>query len=73
PPLPCSDPLKIRRHQLAGAIQLLRARGEAISNALLPYLAPLDWRHINLTGDYIWSEPQPGHPRPARWAGRSRA
>jgi hypothetical protein len=23
----------------------------------MPYLAPLGWQHINLTGDYIWTEP----------------
>lgn len=38
------------------AIQLLRARGEEIPDGLLPYLAPLGWQHINLTGDYIWPE-----------------
>ena len=38
------------------AIRHLRARGEKIPNELLPYLAPLGWQHINLTGDYIWTE-----------------
>ena len=28
-----------------------------IPNELMPYLAPLGWQHINLTGDYIWTEP----------------
>ncbi len=23
----------------------------------MPYLAPLGWRHINLTDDYVWTEP----------------
>jgi hypothetical protein len=22
---------------------------------LLAYLSPLGWKHINLTGDYVWS------------------
>ena len=39
------------------AIRHLRARGEKIPNELMPYLAPLGWQHINLTGDYIWTEP----------------
>jgi TnpA family transposase len=26
--------------------------------ALLPYLSPLGWEHINLTGDYVWREDQ---------------
>ena len=39
------------------AIRHLRARGEKIPSELMPYLAPLGWQHINLTGDYIWTEP----------------
>lgn len=39
------------------AIRHLRSRGETVPNELLPYLAPLGWQHINLTGDYIWREP----------------
>jgi hypothetical protein len=39
------------------AVLALRARGEEIPNDLLPHLAPLSWQHINLTGDYIWTEP----------------
>ena len=38
------------------AIRHMRARGEKIPDELLPYLAPLGWQHINLTGDYIWTE-----------------
>lgn len=41
------------------AIQVLRASGEEIPDDLLPYLAPLGWQHINLTGDYIWTEEPP--------------
>lgn len=39
------------------AVQVLRAGGEEIPNDLLAHLAPLCWQHINLTGDYIWTEP----------------
>jgi hypothetical protein len=42
--------------QVERAIRHMRARGEKIPNELLPYLAPLGWQHINLTGDYIWTE-----------------
>jgi TnpA family transposase len=41
------------------AICHLRAQGEKIPSELLPYLAPLGWQHINLTGDYIWTESLP--------------
>jgi hypothetical protein len=26
----------------------------AVDDALLQYLSPLGWEHINLTGDYLW-------------------
>jgi hypothetical protein len=29
--------------------------------ALLPYLSPLGWEHINLTGDYVWKHSQKLH------------
>ena len=32
----------------------LRGNGHAVDDALLPYLSPLGWEHINLTGDYLW-------------------
>ena len=28
--------------------------GNAVDDALLQYLSPLGWEHINLTGDYLW-------------------
>ncbi|MDG5493661.1 Tn3 family transposase [Niveispirillum sp. BGYR6] len=37
-------------------IRFLRGQGEDIPDNLLPYLAPLGWQHINLTGDYLWAE-----------------
>lgn len=36
------------------AVQALRAHGQSLDDALLPYLSPLGWEHINLTGDYSW-------------------
>ena len=39
---------------LGRALEALRARGEAIPDALLAHVAPSGWQHINLTGDYLW-------------------
>ena len=39
---------------LGRALDALRARGEAIPDALLAHLTPSGWQHINLTGDYPW-------------------
>ena len=39
---------------LGPALDALRARGEAIPDALLAHVAPSGWQHINLTGDYLW-------------------
>lgn len=41
---------------LERATQALRETGKAIDAALLPYLSPLGWEHINLTGDYVWQQ-----------------
>ena len=35
--------------QIAGALGR-----HAVDEALLQYLSPLGWEHINLTGDYVW-------------------
>jgi hypothetical protein len=38
-------------------LERLRTRcgnGHAVDDALLQYLSPLGWEHINLTGDYLW-------------------
>jgi TnpA family transposase len=40
---------------LGRALEALRRGGEKVPDALLAHLAPLGWRHINLTGDYLWS------------------
>lgn len=39
---------------LQRAVQALRLHGHPVEDALLPYLSPLGWEHINLTGDYSW-------------------
>ena len=31
-----------------------RSLRHAVDDALLQYLSPLGWEHINLTGDYLW-------------------
>lgn len=36
------------------AVKELRRQGHHIPDSILPYVAPLGWEHINLTGDYIW-------------------
>ena len=39
---------------LERATSALRSHGQTANNALLQYLSPLGWEHINLTGDYLW-------------------
>ena len=39
---------------LERAVLRLRGNGYAVDDALLQYLSPLGWEHINLTGDYLW-------------------
>jgi hypothetical protein len=49
------------------AVRQLRARGTTVPNDLLAHVAPLGWEHIGLTGDYVWSAPDPAAPfRPLR-------
>jgi len=61
---------------LQRAINSLRAQtqkqneGFPFDEALLSYLSPLGWEHINLTGDYSWNTqalPKPGQFRPLRF------
>lgn len=42
-------------HEAALAMKLAAASsdGKAVINHS-PYLSPLGWEHINLTGDYLW-------------------
>jgi hypothetical protein len=54
---------------LQRATDALRSPGQPLDNALLQYLSPLGWEHINLTGDYLWrsrSHPAAGKFRPMR-------
>ncbi|HDR9511974.1 TPA: Tn3 family transposase, partial [Burkholderia cepacia] len=39
---------------LERAIEAMSARGVPADSTLLPFLSPLGWEHINLTGDYVW-------------------
>ena len=39
---------------LERAANALRHHGQGVDDALLQYLSPLGWEHINLTGDYLW-------------------
>ena len=35
-------------------INALRGHAAPVDDALLQFLSPLGWEHINLTGDYLW-------------------
>jgi TnpA family transposase len=39
---------------LERAVNTLQNQGHSVDIALLPFLSPLKWEHINLTGDYSW-------------------
>jgi len=41
---------------LERATNAMRERGREIDDALLQFLSPLGWEHINLTGDYVWRQ-----------------
>ena len=41
---------------LGRALGEMRSRGHMIDEAPIPQLSPLGWDHINLTGDYVWSD-----------------
>ncbi|CAB3744351.1 Tn3 family transposase ISShes11 [Paraburkholderia rhynchosiae] len=43
---------------LERAVHAMAARGAPPDAVLLPYLSPLGWEHINLTGDYVGREDQ---------------
>ena len=34
-----------------------RPLGRPVPPDLLQHLSPLGWQHINLTGDYLWTDP----------------
>jgi TnpA family transposase len=44
---------------LERALGAMARVGRQVDQALLPHLAPLGWQHINLTGDYLWSDMTP--------------
>ncbi len=54
------------------AVQAFSSDGQTVDPALLKYLSPLGWEHINLTGDYQWKAKQPaqGWFRPPRTRNR---
>ena len=41
---------------LERAILALKEQNIEVDDQLLRYLSPLGWKHINLTGDYIWQQ-----------------
>lgn len=41
---------------LERAVTFLKQHGHSVDDSLLQYLSPLGWEHINLTGDYVWSQ-----------------
>jgi TnpA family transposase len=52
---------------LERAVSALRSSGQIVDDALLKFLSPLGWAHINLTGDYLWrSSVNVGKFRPLR-------
>ena len=42
---------------LQAARMHLASLGRSIPPDLLQHLSPLGWQHINLTGDYLWTDP----------------
>jgi len=58
---------------LERVVQALRDSGKEVDEKLLPYLSPLGWEHINLTGDYIWRQNkfELGKFRPLRKSGEA--
>ncbi len=48
-----------RAAALDRAVDELRRRGVDIDAKRLRRLSPLGWDHINLTGDYVWSDTPP--------------
>ncbi len=53
---------------LEAAMRHLERQGRPVPIDMLAHLSPLGWQHINLTGDYLWTEPatKPGQLRPLR-------
>lgn len=53
---------------LEAAMRHLERQGRPVPADMLQHLSPLGWQHINLTGDYLWTEPvdKAGQLRPLR-------
>jgi TnpA family transposase len=45
------------------AVHASELKGKPVDPALLKYLSPLGWEHINLTGDYQWNGKKPAAGR----------
>ncbi len=45
------------------AVRASELKGKPVDPALLKYLSPLGWEHINLTGDYQWNGKKPAAGR----------
>lgn len=41
---------------LGRVVEAMRRRGTAFDERIIPQLSPLGWDHINITGDYVWSD-----------------
>ena len=41
---------------LGRALSAMARNVRTLDETLLPHIAPLGWQHINLTGDYLWSD-----------------
>ena len=41
---------------LGRVVEAMRRRETAFDNRIIPQLSPLGWGHINITGDYVWSD-----------------
>ena len=53
-----ADSLTIKLEGLPLKTTLRLVLKHRIPDELPPYLSPLTWRHINLTGDYVWNYDQ---------------
>ena len=53
---------------LEAAMRHLERQGRPLPTDMLQHLSPLGWQHINLTGDYLWTDPvtRAGQLRPLR-------
>ncbi|SEJ76360.1 Tn3 family transposase, partial [Sinorhizobium meliloti] len=36
--------------------EAMRRQGRPFDEKMIPKLSPLGWDHINITGDYVWSD-----------------